>query len=151
MNYIKATEYAVNRLHTLPLCNRLIKETQAVLMEKVWGQEKSPGEFRISQNRIGGQCSTLKTARYIPPCPEDMDDAMHIRGMFEKEVDIESAKVDIESKEVENEKVDIRNKLLSFSNMISEKTVNHALEIYSKCGKEDYFGRTKKFSFERTF
>lgn len=70
--------------------------------------------------------------------------SMHISGMFEKEVDIESAKVDIESKEVdiESAKVDIRNKLLSFSNMISEKTVNHALEIFSKCGKDDYFGRT---------
>ncbi len=76
VNYIKATEYAVNKLHTLPLCNRLIKETHAVLMEKVRGQEKSPGEFRISQNWIGGQGSTLKTARYIPPCPEDMDTAM---------------------------------------------------------------------------
>lgn len=76
VNYIKATEYAVNRLRTLPLCNRLIKETHAVLMEKVRGQEKSPGEFRISQNWIGGQGSTLKTARYIPPCPEDMDAAM---------------------------------------------------------------------------
>ncbi len=76
VNYIKATEYAVNKLHTLPLCNRLIKETHAVLMEKVRGQEKSPGEFRISQNWIGGQGSTLKTARYIPPCPEDMDAAM---------------------------------------------------------------------------
>lgn len=55
---------------------------------------------------------------------------MHISGMFEKEVDIESVKVDI------------RNTLLSFSNMISEKTVNHALEIFSKCGKDAYFGRT---------
>lgn len=76
VNYIKATEYAIERLHTLPLCNRLIKETHAVLMENVRGQEKSPGEFRISQNWIGGQGSTLKTARYIPPCPEDMDRAM---------------------------------------------------------------------------
>ena len=43
---------------------------------------------------------------------------------------------------IESAKVDIRNKLLSFSDMISERTVNHALEIFSKCGKEDYFGRT---------
>lgn len=76
VNYIKATEYAIERLHTLPLCNRLIKETHAVLMENVRGQEKNPGEFRISQNWIGGQGSTLKTARYIPPCPEDMNHAM---------------------------------------------------------------------------
>lgn len=54
---------------------------------------------------------------------------MHISGMFE-EADIGSAKADI------------RNKLLSFSDKISEKTINHALEIFSMCGKEDYFGRT---------
>lgn len=72
VNYIKATEFAVERLKTLPLCNRLIREIHAVLMEGVIGQERSPGEFRISQNWIGGAGSTLKTARYIPPVPEDM-------------------------------------------------------------------------------
>ena len=76
VNYIKATEFAINRLQTLPLCNRLIKETHAVLMEGVRGQEKSPGEFRHSQNWIGGQGSTLKNARYIPPSPDDMLEAM---------------------------------------------------------------------------
>ena len=72
VNYIKATDYAVNRLETLPLCNRLLRETPAVLMEGVRGQEKYPGEFRRSQNWIGGQGSSLRTARYIPPSPEDM-------------------------------------------------------------------------------
>ena len=76
VNYIKATEFALNRLYSLPLCNRLIKETHAVLMEGVRGQEKSPGEFRYSQNWIGGQGSTIRNARYIPPNPEDMQTAM---------------------------------------------------------------------------
>ena len=76
VNYIKATEFAITRLQTLPLCNRLIKETHAVLMEGVRGQEKNPGEFRYSQNWIGGQGSTLKNARYIPPSPDDMQNAM---------------------------------------------------------------------------
>lgn len=76
VNYIKATEFALNRLHSLPLCNRLIKETHAVLMEGMRGQEKSPGEFRYSQNWIGGQGSTIRNARYIPPNPEDMQTAM---------------------------------------------------------------------------
>ena len=76
VNYIKATEFAINRLKTLPLCNRLIKETHAVLMEGVRGQERSPGEFRRSQNWIGGQNSTLKNARYTPPHPADMLIAM---------------------------------------------------------------------------
>ena len=61
---------------------------------------------------------------------------MHISGKF-AEVDIESGEVDIEST-----KVDIRNKLLSFSDTISEKTINHTVEIFSKCGKENCFGRT---------
>lgn len=53
-------------------------------------------------------------------------------------------KVDIKSREVdiESTKVDIRNKLLSFSDTISEKTINHTVEIFSKCGKENCFGRT---------
>ena len=76
VNYIKATEYALKRLQSLPLCNRLIKETHAVLMEGVRGQEKSPGEFRYSQNWIGGQGSTIRNARYIPPNPLDMQNAM---------------------------------------------------------------------------
>ena len=76
INYIKATEFAVNRLKELPLCNRLVKEIHAVLLANVRGQEKNPGEFRRSQNWIGGQGSTLKTARYIPPNLEDMENAM---------------------------------------------------------------------------
>ena len=76
VNYIRAEEFAIDCLQTLPLCNRLIKETHAVLMEGVRGQEKNPGEFRYSQNWIGGQGSTLRNARYIPPNPEDMINAM---------------------------------------------------------------------------
>lgn len=76
VNYIKATEYAIRRLHELPLCNRLLKETHAILMEGVRGQEKNPGEFRCSQNWIGGKGSTLRNARYIPPSPDDMTEAM---------------------------------------------------------------------------
>ena len=76
VNYIRATEYAIKRLGSLPLCNRLIKETHAVLMDGVRGQDKDPGEFRYSQNWIGGQGSTIKNARYIPPNPEDMQTAM---------------------------------------------------------------------------
>ena len=76
INYIKATEFALNRMNSLPLCSRLMKEIHAVLMSGVRGQEKNPGEFRTSQNWIGAQGSTLKTARYIPPNPIDMAEAM---------------------------------------------------------------------------
>ena len=76
VNYIKATDYAIARLTQLPLCNRLLRETHAVLMQGVRGQDKNPGEFRTSQNWIGGSGSTLKTARYIPPTAQDMETAM---------------------------------------------------------------------------
>jgi Fic family protein len=76
VNYIKATEFAIERLKELPLCSRLIKETHAILMENVRGQERMPGEFRHLQNWIGSHGSPLETARYIPPAPEDMATAM---------------------------------------------------------------------------
>ncbi len=76
INYIKATEYALERIKTLPLCSRLIKETHEVLLGGVRGEEKNPGEFRISQNWIGAQGSSLKNARYIPPNVEDMTEAI---------------------------------------------------------------------------
>lgn len=76
VNYIRATEFALRRRTELPLCNRLIREIHGVLMEGVRGQEKYPGEFRRTQNWIGGAGSTLKNARYIPPNVEDMNAAM---------------------------------------------------------------------------
>lgn len=96
INYIKSTEFAIARLRDLPLCNRLIKEAHAVLMEGVRGQEKNPGEFRYSQNWIGGQGSTLKNARFIPPAPEDMTIAIsdlekYINGEDELDVLIRAA------------------------------------------------------------
>ena len=76
VNYIRATEFALRRRRELPLCSRLIREMHGVLMEGVRGQEKYPGEFRRTQNWIGGAGSTLKNARYVPPNVEDMNAAM---------------------------------------------------------------------------
>jgi Fic family protein len=76
INYVKALKFAVGRLAELPLCNRLIQETHAVLLAGLRGAEKSPGEFRRSQNWIGGGGSTIKNARYIPPNPHDMTEAI---------------------------------------------------------------------------
>lgn len=56
--------------------------------------------------------------------------SMHISGSFNKKVDIESVKVDI------------RNKIMSFSDRISEKTINHTINIFVECGTKEYFGRT---------
>ena len=76
INYIKATKYAIQRLDTLPLCSRLLLETHEVLLSGVRGREKNPGEFRKSQNWIGGAGSTIKTARYIPPDVIYMQEAL---------------------------------------------------------------------------
>lgn len=76
INYVKAAQYALDRLHTLPICNRLLRETHQILMEGVRGQEKNPGEFRRSQNWIGPAGCSLKDARYIPPNVADMERAM---------------------------------------------------------------------------
>lgn len=76
INYVKATQYALKRLERLHLCCRLIREIHEVLMENVRGQDKTPGEFRHSQNWIGPANCSLKDARYIPPNVEDMQTAM---------------------------------------------------------------------------
>ena len=82
VNYVRAINYAVDRLQSLPLCSRLIRETHAVLMNSVRGGDKTPGEFRTSQNWIGGAGSTLKNARYIPPNPQDMIECMSAFEQF---------------------------------------------------------------------
>ena len=76
INYVKATQYALERLENFPLCCRLLREVHEILMNGVRGQEKNPGEFRHSQNWIGSANCSLKDARYIPPNVEDMQNAM---------------------------------------------------------------------------
>lgn len=76
VNYIKASQYAQQRLSELPICNRLIKETHLILLSGVRGSEKNPGEFRSSQNWIGPAGGDLKNARFIPPNVADMEQSM---------------------------------------------------------------------------
>ena len=76
VNYIKAMDYALKLTASLPLCNRFIRQVHKVLLGNVRGQDKLPGEFRTSQNWIGGQGSNLNNARYIPPNVEDMQLAL---------------------------------------------------------------------------
>lgn len=87
VNYINAANYAIDRLKTLPLCNRLICETHRVLMAGVRGQDKHPGEFRPYQNFIGKRGANLKSAYYIPPCRKDMLDAMSDLEVYMNEDD----------------------------------------------------------------
>jgi len=65
-NYVKATNYGVERIRKgFPVCTRLIREIHEILMSGVRGEYKTPGEFRISQNWIGG--SMPSTAIFVPP------------------------------------------------------------------------------------
>lgn len=72
-NYIQAINFAIGELKTLPLSNRLLQNTHAVLLQGVRGRHKQPGEFRISQNWIG---VSLKHAAFIPPHHEHIPELM---------------------------------------------------------------------------
>lgn len=72
-NYIQALNYAVTRLETLPLSNRLLREAHATLLQGVRGATKQPGEFRTSQNWIG---ISLKNAVFVPPHHERVGELM---------------------------------------------------------------------------
>ena len=71
-NYVRALEYGLECINTLPISLRLICEVHAKLMGGVRGDVWTPGEFRRSQNWIGPAGSTLETALYVPPPVEDM-------------------------------------------------------------------------------
>ena len=70
-NYVKALNFAIDKMQTLPLATRLVKETHAVLLSGVRGENKTPGEIRKSQNWIGGE--TIKDARFVPPLHTEID------------------------------------------------------------------------------
>lgn len=73
-NYIEAVNWSAAELATLPLSNRLLRDTHAILMQGVRGEHKQPGAFRSSQNWIGG--SSLADAAFIPPHHDGVDGFM---------------------------------------------------------------------------
>ncbi len=87
-NYIKAMKYAVVKLEELPLSNRLLKELHEILLTGVRGEHKLPGEFRKSQNWIGG--SSPSDAAFVPPIPDEVPELMSDLEKFlhNKEIDV---------------------------------------------------------------
>lgn len=81
LNYIKALDHGIEQQRVLPLSLRLIRDMHRILMDGVRGQERAPGEFRTSQNWIGHPGCTLNEASFVPPPPEEMNDAL---GAFER-------------------------------------------------------------------
>ena len=80
-NYIAALEHGMTRLREgFPLSNRLLREMHATLMSKGRGSEKQPGEFRRSQNWIGG--TRPGNAHFVPPPPEEVEDCMSALERF---------------------------------------------------------------------
>lgn len=73
-NYIRAMNFAIKELNKLPLSNRLLRETHRILMQGVRGKHKAPGEFRRSQNWIGG--ASPRDAVFVPPHNKDVGELM---------------------------------------------------------------------------
>jgi Fic family protein len=72
-NYVTALDYGLERLKTLPISLRLIREIHEKLMHGVRGGNLTPGEFRLTQNWIGPAGSTIMTATYVPPPVDEMN------------------------------------------------------------------------------
>lgn len=73
-NYIEAINFSIERLEKIPLSSRLIKDAHKILLQGVRGKNKLPGEFRTSQNWIGG--ATMADASFIPPHYSQIDECI---------------------------------------------------------------------------
>lgn len=81
VNYVGAMNYGIRRLQELPLSLRLIREIHSKLMTEARGQNRTPGEFRKTQNWIGPAGADLASATFVPPPVPEMKDAL---DKFEK-------------------------------------------------------------------
>lgn len=76
VNYVRAMNHGLQALDKLPLSLRLIRQIHAELMKGVRGGERTPGEFRRSQNWIGPPGCSLADAQFVPPPPHEMKQAL---------------------------------------------------------------------------
>ena len=77
-NYVTALEYGLSRHRELPISLRLLREMHERLMEGVRGENKTPGEFRRTQNWIGSPGCSLEEATFVPPPTAEMHEALHL-------------------------------------------------------------------------
>lgn len=75
-NHVRAMNHGLTRLASLPLSKRLVREIHGVLLQDTRGARLTPGEFRTTQNWIGATGCTLATARFVPPPPRVLHDAL---------------------------------------------------------------------------
>jgi len=87
-NYIDAMNTSIDKLNSLPLSTRLLKEAHKILMKGVRGEHRNPGEFRTSQNWLGG--ATINDAVFIPPVQTEINELMGDLENFlhNKEIDV---------------------------------------------------------------
>ena len=89
VNYVGASELAVQRMSDMPLCLRLLREVHARLLEGVRGSDKQPGMVRTSQNWIGPAGCTIQTAAFVPPNVDDMKSALAELELFMNRSDLD--------------------------------------------------------------
>lgn len=77
VNYVRAMNFGLERITTLPLSLRLIREIHRELLRDGRGSKATPGEFRRSQNWIGPSGASLKQATFVPPPVAEMKQALH--------------------------------------------------------------------------
>ncbi len=82
VNYVRALNYGISLLNTLPISIRYFKEIHRELLKGVRGESKTPGELRHSQNWIGPNGCNLSNATFVPPSVDKMQDALYDLEMY---------------------------------------------------------------------
>jgi Fic family protein len=156
-NYVAAMNLGLERLQSLPLSSRLLKELHAVLMRGVRGETKNPGEFRRSQNWIGG--TRPGNARFVPPPPDkvtelmsDLEKFIHADELKEAPL-IKAALVHVQFETI-HPFLDGNGRLgrLLIALMLVESEALSApllyLSLYLKARRDDYYALLSKVRFE---